>query len=373
MRIVFLSNSYNHHQSQLSETFYQLVGEGFKFIATKKMSIERIKLGYPVMSPQYVVEYQENISYAQKLIDDADILICGSAPENLLRERKQQRKVIFRYSERPLKKGFEWWKYLYRWFMWHVTNPKALPIYMLCASAYTAEDYSKFGMFKNRCFKWGYFPECKTYPDITDLLANKDKTEILWCGRFLDWKHPDDAVKVARKLKDEGYTFHMNFIGTGEMDDELRKMCSLLNLDDCVSFLGAMSPERVRHQMEKTGIYVFSSDRKEGWGAVLNEAMNSGCAVIASHEAGSTPYLINDKKNGFVYHSYDVDELFTKLKILLGDVEKQNSMGRAAYETIVREWNAKTAAERLVHISSQVLHNNKYFETSYETGPLSKA
>ena len=257
--------------------------------------------------------------------------------------------------------------------MWHVTNPKALPIYMLCASAYTAEDYSKFGMFKNRCFKWGYFPECKTYPDITDLLANKDKTEILWCGRFLDWKHPDDAVKVARKLKDEGYTFHMNFIGTGEMDDELRKMCSLLNLDDCVSFLGAMSPERVRHQMEKTGIYVFSSDRKEGWGAVLNEAMNSGCAVIASHEAGSTPYLINDKKNGFVYHSYDVDELFTKLKILLGDVEKQNSMGRAAYETIVREWNAKTAAERLVHISSQVLHNNKYFETSYETGPLSKA
>ena len=30
---------------------------------------------------------------------------------------------------------------------------------MLCASAYTAKDYASLGMYKNRTYKWGYFPE----------------------------------------------------------------------------------------------------------------------------------------------------------------------------------------------------------------------
>lgn len=372
MKIVFLSNFYNHHQSQLSEYLYKLVGGNYYFIETEKIPSERIKLGYSIKLPRYVIDYQGNSQYAQQIIDDADILICGSAPERLLHKRKQQRKIIFRYCERPLKNGFEWWKYLYRWVRWHVANPKNVPIYLLCASAYTAEDYSKFGLFKNKCFRWGYFPECRIYPNINEVLKNKNKTEILWCGRFLDWKHPDDAIMVARKLKDSGYFFNINIIGTGEMDDRLKKMCSLLNLDDRITFLGAMSPESVRQQMEKAGIYIFTSDRKEGWGAVLNEAMNSGCAVIASCEAGSTPYLLNDGKNGMVYHSGDIEELYTRLKNLLDDVEKQNRMGKAAYETIVGEWNAKTGAERLVHFSNQLLRYDQ-FEIIYETGPLSNA
>ena len=43
------------------------------------------------------------------------------------------------------------------------------------------------------------------------------------------------------------------------------------------------------------------SGRKEGWGAVVNEAMSSGCAVVADAEAGSVPYLIENSKDGFIY------------------------------------------------------------------------
>ncbi len=47
--------------------------------------------------------------------------------------------------------------------------------------------------------------------------------------------------------------------------------------------LGAMSPDKVRAYMERADVFLFTSDFNEGWGAVLNESMNSGCAVVASH------------------------------------------------------------------------------------------
>ena len=62
------------------------------------------------------------------------------------------------------------------------------------------------------------------------------------------------------------------------MEQQLRQMIHDKQLDDCVSMLGAMSPEKVRDYMEAADIFLFTSDFNEGWGAVLNEAMNSSCA-----------------------------------------------------------------------------------------------
>lgn len=38
----------------------------------------------------------------------------------------------------------------------------------------------------------------------------------------MDWKHPDDAIKVAKLLKDSGYDFHLDMVGTGEMENTLK-------------------------------------------------------------------------------------------------------------------------------------------------------
>ena len=124
--------------------------------------------------------------------------------------------------------------------------------------------------------------------------------------------------------------------------------------------------------MEEAGIYLFTSDRREGWGAVLNESMNSGCAVIASHAIGSTPYLIEDNVNGLIYRSGDVDMLYKKIKCLLDDHSKQERLGREAYKTMVEEWNASVATERLVTLSKSILSGEKYPDL-YSSGPCSKA
>ena len=372
MKITFVSNFYNHHQAFLSRKLYQLTNGEYRFVATTEVPIERRSLGYSADKDNFVIYYPESTLEALDWIDSADIVIFGSAPIYLLQNRIKEKKIVFKYSEHLLKKGFQWWKYPIRWWRWHRNNPAKAPIYMLCASAYTAGDYAKFGLFKGKTYKWGYFPECKKYENIDALMQQKDPKQILWCGRFLDWKHPDDVLTVAKRLKEENYSFHIQIIGTGEMEEELKTLIQRDGLQDVVTLLGSMPPEKVRQHMEQAGIYLFTSDRKEGWGAVLNESMNSGCAVIASCAAGSTPYLIRHGENGLSYSNCDTDALYGHIKYLLEHPKAQDKMGRAAYESIVSEWNADVAATRMVQLAQHILQVEKTPEL-FSNGPCSRA
>ena len=376
MNVVMLSNFFNHHQSALSNALWNYPDITYRFVETQQIPQERKKMGYRQSYPQkYVLRTYESkeqeIRCAEQL-NRAETVIAGSAPESILRQRIKAGKLLFRYSERPLKHGLQPLKYVPRLLKWNYRNPPGKPIYLLCASAYTAGDYRKFGLFKNRCYKWGYFPETRQYPNLDDLFIKKSKTTLLWCGRFLAWKHPDDALTVARRLKEAGVSFTLKMIGTGELENCLRQTIQAEGLQNCVELTGPMPPGQVRDYMEKAGIFLFTSDRQEGWGAVLNEAMNSGCAVVASDAIGSVPYLVKDRENGLVYHSGSVDELFERVKGLLDHPAEQRRLGEAAYRTIADLWNAEIAAKRLIALSQAILDGDASPEL-FEDGPCSRA
>ncbi len=188
-----------------------------------------------------------------------------------------------------------------------------------------------------------------------------------------DWKHPDDVIEVAKRLHEAGCCFKIEMIGTGEMEQQLKRQASEAGLlGENIRFLGAMSPEAVRRHMESASICLFTSDRQEGWGAVLNEAMNSGCAVVASDAAGATPYLVNDGVNGSVYHSGNIQELYEKVRRLLENTTMQYSFGKAAYQTITELWNAEVAAKRFLQLS-QALLNGTDASGLFANGPCSPA
>lgn len=376
MKVVFLSNYFNHHQKPFCEEMYRLLGDGYAFIETAPMSGERKKLGWGENSiPTYVKRSWDGSSdkeELQQLVNEADAVIIGSATTSWIAERLRAGRLVFRYSEHPLKKGFEPLKYLPRLLLWRRRNFWSREPYMLCASGYTAGDYRKFGMYRGRTYKWGYFPETKTYGDPDALIAAKDPTQLLWCGRFLDWKHPDDAVAVVGRLRKEGYALSLHVIGCGDMEAQLRAAVEAQGLGDCVEFCGSMKPEQVREAMERAGIYLATSDRGEGWGAVVNEAMNSGCAVVASHAMGSVPFLVKDGENGCVYRSGDVEMLYEKVKALLDAPERQKQIGKQAYRTMTEVWSACVAAERFVVLAEKILAGEKR-PLLYEDGPCSPA
>jgi len=64
-----------------------------------------------------------------------------------------------------------------------------------------------------------------------------------------------------------------------------------------VSLLGNLPNEEVLQMMRESHIFIFTSDRGEGWGVVLSEAMANGCTVVASNKIGAAPFLVKHKKN----------------------------------------------------------------------------
>lgn len=367
MKITFFSNYYNHHQKAMCEALYRLTQGAFSFIATEELSNERISLGWRNETAPFEVHIADT---SDLNIYDADVAIFGAAPRSVLNTRLKTKKNTYFYAERIYKQGYQNWKWPARVarFWWRYGRHKQL--YLLCASGYAAADYAKHFTFQNKAYKWGYFPETKRY-DLDLLMAQKKHKKILWCGRFLHWKHPDDAIIVAKRLRQEGYDFELEFIGTGKMESLLRSRIRDLNLDDCVRLLGPMDTVEVRSHMEKAGIYLFTSDFQEGWGAVLNESMNSGCAVVASHAIGSVPYLLRHEDNGLVYKSGDLDDLYKKVKYLLDNPQEQLRLGRQAYHTIVDLWNAEIATERFLKLTEQIQKHGSC--DLYEEGPCSRA
>lgn len=352
MNVVLLSNYFSHHQKPLSDALAERCG--CTFLATRELPPERRELGWGgEAEPDYVCHYDQEPERAEACLRHADVILTGSAPEALVRACILRNQLVLRYSERPLKRGPEPLKYLPRLVKWHLRNPGDKRIYLLCASGYAAADYGCFGLFRERAYRWGYFPETRAYASPEELWAAKEPASLLWAGRFLDWKHPEAALHVAAELKAEGIGFQMKLIGSGPMENALREEMERKGLADCVHLLGPMKPERVRAHMEKTQIFLFSSDRREGWGAVLNEAMNSCCAVAASNDAGATPYLIQNGENGLIFHSGD--GLTDAVRHLLKHPEEAERLGLRAYRTIAEQWNADIAAERFLELARRIL------------------
>lgn len=372
MKIVFLSNYYTHHQKPICNEFFKLTKSSFDFVSTESFSEERRQMGWnedtsePFIQ-QYNYKTEKEIS---KKIDDCDALLFGSAPRFLIEKRLKDNKLVFLYSERIYKTGYNYLKWLPRLFTFRQNYGRYKSFYLLCASAYTAADYAKHGTFISKSYKWGYFPETKTY-DTKRLFAEKKKNKIIWCGRLIEYKHPETAVAVAEKLKADGCDFELDFIGTGEKEAQLKEYINKNHLSGCVKFLGPMTPEQVRENMETAGIFIYTADFEEGWGAVLNEAMNSGCAVVASHAIGSVPFLIKHRENGLIYEYGNFEDLYIKVKYLLDSSDEQSRLGYNAYCTITDLWNAEIAGERFVQLTKEI--NDRGYCDLFKEGPCSKA
>ncbi len=373
MKIVFLSNYLNHHQKPTCDAFAANPDVEFTFVATTPVPENRIKLGYKASFGD-LPYYKEAITAKEQaeiepLCFDADVVIIGSAPLSLVARRLKAKKLTFSYNERWFKNGF--WRHpgdIFRmWKDYARYNNKNF--YQLCASAYTAHDSNRVFAFPKRKLRWGYFPAVKQYDDVNKLIKSKHSASLLWCGRLIDWKHPEAALEVARRLKENGYSFDLNIIGTGELEESIRADIRKYRLEDRVHLLGAMSPEEVRKHMESSVVFLFTSDYGEGWGAVLNESMNSACVPIVSRAVGAAPYLVKDGENGYLYDFGDNDRLYDHVRQLLDEPQRAHRMGEAAYRTMTETWNADTAAARLYQFAKAILEGGQ--PPMFDVGPIS--
>lgn len=383
MIIVFVSNFMNHHQLPFSVEIQKLVGkDNYWFIATTPIDKERVALGYKdenKLHPFVICSYESDASrqFAFRLLEKADVVLWGQAPYELLQNRLKQGKLTIKISERIFRTKRQWLAVLRpdNWFDFQKEKGRYFNknLYLLCNGAFVSRDYHQLcGIKQENAFKWGYFTETIQYK-LDELFAEKisqDGVSILWAGRLLPLKHPESMIFLAERLKRDGVTFELNIIGMGEMEKQLQSMIQEKKLNDCVHMLGAMTPRQVRHYMEKANIFLFTSDRMEGWGAVLNEAMNSGCAVIVSHTIGAVPFLIQNRQNGLIFTEKNWKQMYLETKCLIEDPALCEQIGRNAYDTIANIWSAENAARSLYRLCDGLLSGKR---VDIQNGPCSQA
>ncbi len=359
----------------------------FYFVQTMPMEEKRLSMGWAVdeSALPYLVLYYRDEEKAKELILDSDVVLFGWT-EGMLSDLRSQRlssgKLSFCVSER-----------IYREGQWKMISPRGLmskrkehyefrnkPVYLLCTGAYVASDFSLIKSYPGKMLKWGYFPGAKGQQEEPSDDSEKRtlgadapdaRIKLCWAGRLIELKHPEFPVKVASALKKKGYSFSLDLVGDGPLLESLREMVSREGLSEIVNITGGKKPSEVLQYMKEADVFLFTSNYLEGWGAVVNEAMENGCAVVASSEAGSVPFLINPGENGLTYNNGSYDDFEEKVTYLFEHKDEIKVLGEKARETILDGWNADNAAKELVRFCKEFLDGKE--PAPAEDGPMSKA
>ncbi len=377
--IVFVSNFLNHHQFPVASILYEKTDGQYRFIETEPMPDWIKKGGYSEYEnlPWLIRSWKskETLTEAERLVENADVVVfCNNLFLPVIRKRLEAGRLTFDFGERWLKRGLV-----------NLLSPRLLkaqyyyhryfynkPLYRLNSSAYAANDFKLMHSFKDKMYKWGYFT---VVPDldverIIEVRKENPKLKILAVARFLVLKHPELAVQAAARLMAKGYDFEINMYGSGPEEERIKKLIKTLGVEDYVFLKGNLPNAEILKQMQSHDMFIFTSDKNEGWGAVINEAMGNACPVVGSDAVGSVPFLIEDGKNGLIFKSEDIDDFTAKIELLLQSRELREDFARKAYSTMKNIWSPLNAAESFLQLVGDL---NQGLDSTVTFGPCSKA
>ena len=388
MKIVIYSNILNIHQVPVADEFYKLLGDDFCFVSTRPCDKKMLKGGEDYTTRPYCIRATENYSAhkeAIRLACEAEVCVFGACSQEYAVERaiRCPQKLSFEMGERWFKHG---WLTIgspvfRRWLINYYRYYRKANFYKLCCSSYAAGDDERIHAYKGRHYKWGYFTQVKKNFIQTSALdiSTKTKVRILWCARFLSLKHPELTVELAARLKKDGYNFAIHMYGDDGQQTKHEKVYPRKKLErlikdrcvnDVVTLMGNLSNPEILEAMLNGDIFLFTSDRLEGWGAVANESMANGCVLVASDAIGSTRYLVTDKETGMIFKSQDIDSLYKSVKFLIDNPVERERIANVGRQTIAELWNPENAAKSLLQLIEDL---SAGMETSIKNGPCSVA
>lgn len=374
MKVVFVSNFMNHHQIGLCDELASLLGDkNFKFIAQSKTPNEQANLGYKEFnsSREYIIkEYEVGKDYTSKVIDESDIVIItfsqGAKP---IRRAQRDNKIIFWYCE-SLFKEYNKFRILAKiirakYYFDFIDNNNQ---YFLNASSYGYHDLQILdkNKYRNISFTFGYFP---IFDFKEEFSRNTDSSfSMLFVGRLIKWKHPEYIFDCADVLDEHNIDYHINVVGDGELVKYLQKEIENRNLENKITLIGPVDSGKVKEYYKSHDVFLFASDRREGWGAVLSEAMLYGCVPLANIDAGATNIFISNGINGYIFK----DKKTLKEGCLnLYELKKEGNLfeiARRNHEMMLKTWNYKEAARRLFNVMKAIYEGKNYI--LYEVNDL---
>ncbi|MGD9731523.1 MAG: glycosyltransferase family 4 protein [Desulfamplus sp.] len=360
--MVYGTNIWTHHQVPIAKAIAEIMGpENFRMALFEVVHEERRKLGWEdnsistwVIGPPRSEEEKNRI--IQQCID-ADVMVVGACPMEVLKARTIAGKLSLVASERLLKKRFHHIRMFNPRYANGIIKYRKLANnscnHALSIGHYAPNDLRILGLFGDRIWKWGYFVDINSQPPMP---IQDQPLKLLWVGRMLDWKRVSDLLWTISRIQHLPNFGECVIVGDGPEKSRLMHLAKRLRLNsDRVRFHQPVHFEEVRKMMRNSDIYVFTSNRKEGWGAVAGEAMSEGCILVANEQAGSSQELIIDGETGFLFKDGNINQLTELLKRLSNDYPLRMHVRQRAWERMHKLWHPRVAAEHLIALCNGLL------------------
>ena len=153
----------------------------------------------------------------------------------------------------------------------------------------------------------------------TGARRSTDSSAFVICstGR-LHWKKGYEyALLSMHKLRELGYSYRYEIIGSGPEIEKLKFMVHDLKLQDHVVFHGSLTSYQVKERLESCDMYLLPS-LSEGISNAVLEAMAMELPVIATR-AGGMEEVITHNISGLLVDAYDVAQMTNSLIRLMKD------------------------------------------------------
>jgi glycosyltransferase involved in cell wall biosynthesis len=193
-----------------------------------------------------------------------------------------------------------------------------------------AENYFKsLGIKPEKIYRFGYFRNVEK-PDFvkTDSIIN----QLIFVGQLIKRKGIFTLLEALKNLAKTTQNFHLNIIGTGILETEIIKYIQRYQLENFVTLQGVINSENIAQYIQKADLLILPSIF-DGWGIVVNEALQSYIPVLISDQCGAKE-LIQHEQNGLIFEAQNVESLTKQLlKFLQFSLEEKTNMESKVIET----------------------------------------
>jgi glycosyltransferase involved in cell wall biosynthesis len=181
-------------------------------------------------------------------------------------------------------------------------------------------------------------------PDGKGAAQNK-KLRVICVGRLIERKGVWELVKGFRTVANEMPNTHLDLVGTGILDEPLRKWINEHDLEDSVTLHGPVDHDLVPEHLRRASLFVLPS-HAEGMSNALLEGMACGLPVVVT-DTGGTLELMKD--NGLVVPKENPGVLAEAIITILADEKKRREMSDASLK-IAASYSWKTMAQQYMEL-----------------------
>lgn len=268
------------------------------------------------------------------------------------------KKEVFIFSEGLKQKTF-FNKSVKRLTLLPLNNPK-VSLFLIGADAYP--DYYELGMNKCQAYQFGFSvpsPKCLIKPTLPS-----NKIKLIYIGQLIERKRVFDLIKAIAVLKDKyiELSIIVDIFGEGIMKNTLQEYIDQHHLEILINLRGQKKQEELYEDLPNYDCLILPS-QYDGWGAVVNEAMQSGLAVIVSQGVRARQ-IVEHGVNGYQYPTGNIEELVNHLEKLILSPEKLRMFKENSILKI-QDYSPETLAQRLHEIASA--KKNRTEEPNFKT------